>query len=53
MCNNTNNQVMTMGVWSNLTQEERQSFVFKFEESIEIDESLEISYVITFKIKRK
>ena len=53
MCIDTNNQVMTMGVWSNLTQEERQSFVFKYEESIELDESLEITYVISFKIKRK
>lgn len=53
MCNNTNNQAMTMGVWSNLTQEERQSFVFKYEESIEIDESLEITYVISFKITKK
>lgn len=53
MCIDTNNQVMTMGVWSNLTQEERHSFKFKYEESIEMDESLEISYVKTRKIKRK
>ena len=51
MCIDTNNQVMTMGVWSNLTQEERQSF--KFEECIEQDVTLEITYIINIKIKRK
>lgn len=53
MCINTNNQAMTMGVWSSLTQEERHSFKFKYEESIEMDESLEIIYIINSKIKKK